>query len=113
MHEMAIAEGIQDIALTTAADNGAARVLEIKLQIGQMSGIEPDSLQFCFEVLSAGTPTEGARLIIEITPLVARCDDCGGEFRVERFSFFCPACGSAKVETISGRELRVEHLEVE
>jgi hydrogenase nickel incorporation protein HypA/HybF len=113
MHEMAIAQGILDIVLDNAARHEATKVLLIKLQVGAMTEVEPDSLRFCFTALAADTPAAAAELEVEIMPLVGRCRDCGREFAVERFCFVCPACGSAGVEVISGRELRVEHLEVE
>ncbi|HWQ61845.1 MAG TPA: hydrogenase maturation nickel metallochaperone HypA [Negativicutes bacterium] len=113
MHEMAIAQGILDIVLEAASQNDAATVLCIKLQVGEMTEVEPEALTFCFAALAAGTAAAGARLDVEVTPLVGRCRDCGREFRVEQFRFLCPACGSAGVEIVSGRELRVEHLEVE
>lgn len=113
MHEMAIAQGVLDIALDSAVSHGAGRVLVIKIQAGEMTEVEPEALRFCFSALAAGTAAEGAALEIEVLPLVGRCRDCGREFRVERYRFLCPACGSAGVEIVSGRELRVEHLEVE
>lgn len=113
MHEMAIAQGILDIALENAGRHDAAKITVIKLQVGEMTEVEPEALRFCFAALAAGTPAAEAILEIETTPLRARCRDCGHEFAVARFCFLCPACGSAGVEVISGRELRVEHLEVE
>lgn len=113
MHEMAIAQGILDIVLDNAARHDAAKVLRIKLQVGEMTEVEPEALTFCFAAVAAGTAAAEAELEVEVTPLVGRCRDCGREFKVERFRFLCPACGSAGVEIVSGRELRVEHLEVE
>lgn len=113
MHEMAIAQGILDIVLDAAARNDAAAVVSIKLQVGEMTEVEPEALTFCFAALAAGTAAAAARLDVEVIPLVGRCRDCGLEFKVERFRFLCPACGSPGVEIVSGRELRVEHLEVE
>lgn len=113
MHEMAIAQGILDIALDAAARNGAAAVTVIKLQVGELTEVEPAALAFCFSALAAGTAAEGARLDVETTPLAARCRDCGREFRVERYRFLCPACGSPALNIVSGRELRVAQLEVD
>ena len=113
MHEMAIAQGILDIVLEAAARNDAATVTRIKLQVGEMTEVVPEALAFCFTALAAGSAAAAARLDIEMMPLVSRCRDCGWEFRVERYRFLCPACGSAALEIVSGRELRVEHLEVE
>jgi len=113
MHEMAIAQGILDIVLEAAAGNAAETVVRIKLQVGEMTEVEPEALTFCFAALAAGTAAAAAQLDVEVMPLIGRCRDCGREFKVERFRFLCPECGSAGVEIISGRELRVEHLEVE
>ncbi|SDF29174.1 hydrogenase maturation nickel metallochaperone HypA [Sporolituus thermophilus] len=113
MHEMAIAQGILDIVLATAASHEVTVVRRIKLRVGEMTEVEPDALRFCFAALAADTPAAPAELDIEVVPLAGRCQDCRHEFAVERYRFFCPACGSAGVEIISGRELQVEHLEVE
>lgn len=113
MHEMAIAQGILDIALTANEQEGGGRIIKIKLHIGEMTGVEPDALLFCFGALAAGTAASEADLDIEVIPLTGRCESCGYEFPIERYRFVCPSCQSVKVETISGRELAVEHLEVE
>lgn len=113
MHEMAIAQGILDIALTANQQEGGGRITKIKLHIGEMTGVEPDALLFCFGALAAGTAASEAKLDIEVIPLAGRCDNCGKEFPIERYRFVCPSCQSVKVETISGRELAVDHLEVE
>jgi hydrogenase nickel incorporation protein HypA/HybF len=113
LHEMALAQGILEVALDTAAKHGAAKIGRIKLLVGQMTNAEPEALKFCFGALSAGSIAEGAELDITITPLRGRCKECGHEFTVERFFFVCPLCQSAAIDIVSGRELRVENLEVE
>jgi len=113
MHEMAIAQGVLEIALENAARHDAKKITQIKLLIGAMTEVEPDSLKFCFSALAEGTLAAGAELEIATIPLVGRCRDCSREFDVEGFRFLCPDCGSAGVEILSGRELRVEHLEVD
>jgi len=113
MHEMAIAQGILDIVLKTAAENDATKVTGIKLLIGQMTQIQPESLQFGFEALSIGSIAEGANLEIKIVPLVGQCNSCRQEFSIERYCFVCPHCNSTSVHLVSGRELTVEYLEVE
>ena len=52
MHEMAIAEGILDIALDYAQKNGAARIERIGLLLGELSGVETDALSLCFSSLT-------------------------------------------------------------
>lgn len=113
MHEMAIAQGIYEIVTDAATNNGADKISRIKLQVGQLTAIEPEALRFCFAAMAVGTNAEGAELEIEIIPLINRCQDCSKSFAVEQLRFVCPDCGSIRTEITSGRELRVEHLEVE
>lgn len=113
MHEIAIAQGILDIVLKTAAENNAKKVTGIKLLIGQMTQIEPDCLKFGFAALSMGSIAEGADVEIKLIPLVGRCNNCEQQFSVERYCFLCPQCNSASVTLVSGRELAVDYLEVE
>ncbi|MBC8015938.1 MAG: hydrogenase maturation nickel metallochaperone HypA [Sporomusaceae bacterium] len=113
MHEMAIAQGILDIVLKTAAENNANKVTGIKLLVGQMTQIEPESLKFGFAALSIGSIAEGANVDITIVPLVGKCNSCEQQFPVEGYCFVCPNCNSASVVLVSGRELAVDYLEVE
>ena len=113
MHEMAIAQGILDIVFKTAAEHKAKKVTSIKLLIGQMTQIEPESLSFGFEALAMGSIAEGANLDITIVPLVGKCNSCEQQFSVEKYCFLCPHCNSASVVVVSGRELAVDYLEVE
>lgn len=112
MHEMAIAEGILDIALDYARRNESSRITKVSLLLGEMAGVEPSSLQFCFASLVKGTPAEGAELAFTRVPLLARCLSCGLEGAVENYNFICPDCGGVR-SILSGRELRVDYLEME
>ena len=112
MHEMAIAEGILDIALTYARENDAARITKIGLIVGEMAGVEVSSLAFCWESLAKGSVAEGAELAVERRPITARCLECGREGAVERYNFICPDCGGV-LTLLSGRELRVAYLEMD
>ena len=113
MHEMALAQGILDVACKIAAEHQAARVLKITVLVGQMTQVEPEALTFGFSALASGTVAEQAELELIRVPLVGRCNDCGGEFPIVDYCFSCPTCQSVGVSILSGRELRVEHLEVE
>jgi len=108
MHEMAITQSVVDAVV---AELGDATVTNVRLEIGRLSGVVPDSVRFCFEVLCAGTSLEGARLDIAEPPGRARCRDCGEEFALDDFILLCP-CGSADVAVLAGRELRITSVEV-
>ncbi|NUP18665.1 MAG: hydrogenase maturation nickel metallochaperone HypA [Streptomyces sp.] len=112
MHEMSIALAVIDQVETAAAqtpDAGAVR--SVRLRVGELAGVVPDSLAFCFELACAGTLLEGAELVTEPVPGRARCTPCAHEWAVgmpPRLS--CPECDGADVELVSGRELQIAEV---
>ena len=113
MHEMSIAVNILDIVKLELAKNDATGLKSIKLKIGAMTAVEPESLSFCFDAITEGTNLAGARLDIEEIPVRGRCKNCFTEFELDRyFTTPCPGCGEASSELISGRELDIVSMEV-
>jgi len=113
MHEMSIAQSIFTIVADEIAKYDVSKVTAINIMVGEMSAVVPSSLSFCFDILTQGSPLEGARLNIEVVPIKAKCNDCGTEFEVQEYRFVCPRCESHSVEMLSGRELTVQDIEVE
>lgn len=112
MHEMAIAEGILNIAFDYAAQNQSTKLVRITLNIGEMSGVEIEALNMSFEALTKNTIAEGAELVINWIPIIGECNKCGKEFKIARYNFFCPECDGILILK-SGRELQVESLDME
>ena len=112
MHEMAIAEGILNIAFDYAEQNKASKISRITLKIGDMSGVEIEALNLSFDVLTKDTIAEGAELIVNHIPIIGQCNKCGKEFQIEHYNFFCPECEGVLILK-SGRELQVESLDME
>ncbi|MFD8491663.1 hydrogenase maturation nickel metallochaperone HypA [Amycolatopsis sp. NPDC059657] len=108
MHEMSITQSVVDAIVEKLDD---AVITCVRLEIGKLSGVVPDSVRFCFDVICAGTTLAGASLVIAEPPGVAACRDCGAEFSVDDLILLCP-CGSANVQVLSGRELRIKSVEV-
>lgn len=113
MHEMSIAQGLLDIIKEEMEKHHATVLRSVHLHIGQLSAIVPESLSFCFEVMTMGTELEGARLDMEIIPLRAICRACRTEFEIKNYAFECPHCSSRDIETISGHELSIVEMEVD
>ena len=108
MHELAITQGIVEMIIERTE---RARVTVVYLRIGKVSGVVPEAVRFCFDMVAAGSPVEGARLEIDEPPGRARCRSCGCAFAVEGLVVLCP-CGSADVEVVGGDELLVRAVEV-
>lgn len=64
MHELALTREIVSIACNAASGQ---RVHVITLEVGRLSCVSPDALEFCFDVVAQGTLAERARLDIRRT----------------------------------------------
>ena len=112
MHELSITQSILNIVNEHAQRAGAASVTAIHLTVGELTGFIDDSLQFYFEMLSPGTPAEGATLNIIRVPAVVRCRSCGFEFHLEGLQWTCPRCQTIGGDVLRGREFQVDSIEV-
>jgi hydrogenase nickel incorporation protein HypA/HybF len=109
MHELGITENIIEIALKHAQGK---KINRITLEIGQLSAILPDSIEFCFDACRLGTPLENTVLEIIEIPGLARCCRCGTEFAIAEPFGICE-CGSMDLIFIQGQELQIKELELE
>ncbi|MFI6448205.1 hydrogenase maturation nickel metallochaperone HypA [Kitasatospora sp. NPDC050543] len=108
MHEMSIALAVVGQVEEAARTGGATAVRSVCLQVGELAGVVPDALQFCFELACAGTVLEGATLLPETVPGRARCASCADEWAVGMPpQLCCPHCGAAAAELLCGRELQI------
>jgi hydrogenase nickel incorporation protein HypA/HybF len=64
MHELSITREILRIVCEAARDR---RIYTVTLEIGTLSCVSPEAVEFCFNVAAQGTPAEGARLDIRRT----------------------------------------------
>jgi hydrogenase nickel incorporation protein HypA/HybF len=108
MHEMAITQSVVDAVCEHAAGR---HVQSVKVEIGALCAVVPDAMQFCFELATEGTVADGARLDLEMQPGAARCRSCGECFELPDLILLCH-CGSADVEVLAGRDLRILSMEV-
>lgn len=113
MHEMSLAEGILQIVEDAAAKQGFHKVTEVRLEIGALSGVEPEALTFCLDVVFRGSVAEGARVELERLPGQGFCLACGETVAVAALYDACPKCRSYQVQATGGTEMRVKDLLVE
>jgi hydrogenase nickel incorporation protein HypA/HybF len=105
---MAITQSVVDAVCEHAAGR---RVHSVRLEVGALCAVVPDSMQFCFGLATEGTVADGARLDLDITEGSARCRTCGAQFPLSDLIVLCD-CGSADVEVLAGKELKILSMEV-
>lgn len=68
MHEMGIAGSILDAVQKEAALRPGMHVAKVGVRLGALSGVDTESLRFCFDALVLGTELEPLELAIESCP---------------------------------------------
>ena len=113
MHELSVATALVSQAEQAARAAGAERVVAIRLRLGRLSGLVPDSLQFGFDIAAVGTVLEGARLEVERVEPVIWCPTCEAAVTLASPTRFrCPDCDTPSAQVLAGRELELRSLEV-
>lgn len=112
MHELSLMSSIVDHLKEKARTDGFTEVLALKVGIGVMSGVNADTLNFCFEEVTRGTLMEGSRLLIEPIALQVACLECGAQSESEMDDMQCRHCGSTRVRIMGGTELKILEAEV-
>jgi hydrogenase nickel incorporation protein HypA/HybF len=111
VHELSMAQAV--VRTVTQAVPGR-RVTCVTLRIGVAAGVVPQALEFAWDVAVAGTPLDGSRLEIVSVPFSVDCVDCGTTGPIpDAVRVRCPACGSAQVRPVGGRELEISTVEVD
>jgi len=109
MHELSLTRDIVEICEHRAAGR---KVISVTLEIGELSGVMPKSIEFCFDECTRGTIVEGAFLRFDLVAAKGRCRKCAEEFKLKTFVSSCPGCGGTDMEIIAGEEMRVKNMEV-
>jgi hydrogenase nickel incorporation protein HypA/HybF len=113
MHELGIANSVLDAARAEARLRPEMKLTKIVIRVGDLAGVDRDSLSFCFEALVKDTDMESVELEIERRAQRHRCPRCEREFEVVNFDTVCPDCGEAMTTFVSGNELELAYLEME
>jgi len=110
MHELSIAMSIVDIASKKAGPASAGSVCQVDLDIGTMSGIEYDSLEFALSVAVKDSRLEGTRFVINRIEALCECNSCTHLYAPGQDFGTCPECGNHDIAYIRGKELQIKSL---
>lgn len=111
MHELSIAEQIVSQSLASIQSYEVHRVLSIEINVGILSGVVPECLDFVFPEACRGTLLEGTQLVIHGIPLTLKCSSCGKISQQEQIQICCSHCLSSRVEIIDGKDIIIAKME--
>lgn len=113
MHELAMVRSIYNVISEQIREHDVNKVKQVKLIVGELTGVEDMVMKSCFEIYVEGTPVEGAQLVIKRVPIKVRCRICENEYETKIPFSECEICGNKSFKIISGKELYIDSLEVE
>lgn len=112
MHELSVAQALLDQVEAIAGERGAVIIHAVTIQVGPLSGVEPDLLMRAFEVARlAREMTEQATLTIEAVEVRVTCTDCGCEGAAAPGNLVCLRCTSHHTRLLQGEELLLRRVE--
>jgi len=107
--------------MKVAKENNVKKILEINIEVGQLTFLNPDQLKFALKILSEDTIAQDAKIRIEIIQPEIRCNSCKYAGKIsyngpESHTIYpiiflkCPKCGSTDVEIIRGKECNIKNI---
>ncbi len=112
MHELSIAQDILAIIKQNILYEELKNIRIVNVKIGDMAGVVPESLEFCFQAIVSETEMEDSKLVIEKIPFVLECNSCGKTSTNEFGIRICSHCSSPDTNVVSGLEMKVVDIEL-
>ncbi len=116
MHEYSVMNQLVSALLEELNGRDIDRVKEVRIEVGELTFLGQDQLEFAYKTLSQNTVLEGSELAVEEIKSKIKCDDCGYEGGVnysDRTSVHynvpvisCPECDS-KPTVVKGKETKI------
>lgn len=110
MHELSLCRAIAGVVRPHAAGR---RVDVVRVQVGALRQVVPETLSFCWTLVRDHEDMPEAELELDLVPAAVLCHPCGERRVIEsRWSVACPVCGSADVEVVAGEEFLVTSVDI-
>jgi hydrogenase nickel incorporation protein HypA/HybF len=119
MHELSMAEAIVETVLDVAEKNDAQEIVEVTIEVGELTMLNPEQVKFLLGVLAEDTLLEGAEIIIEEVPVRLNAVSVNLQISQYRCSDHYLAyrsmskCDERNVEILKGRECNFKTIKID
>jgi len=113
MHEFSIALSIVEIVNQHAEIANAQIVNQIEIEVGELSGVVLDAMEFAMESAIKGSMASSASVVFHFIKGRGKCLECAEEFDLQNVFDPCPFCGAFNPQIKQGKELRVKAINVD
>ncbi len=116
MHEYSVMRQLISALIEELEKKGINKIESVKVEIGELTFLYKEQLQFAYEVLSKDTFLEGSKLEVVNIDAEVSCPNCGYQGGIDYLEdpgfhynipvISCPDCGE-KPEIIHGKETTI------
>ena len=122
MHESAIAQSIVQTVLREAEKQDANKVETIDIEIGDLTFLGIEQVEFWVKTSFQGTIAEDAKINFKRIKGRLKCGACGYEgdikivedpaYHLHVPSFSCPSCHSTHIDITRGKETYIRQIKI-
>ncbi|MEO0731371.1 MAG: hydrogenase maturation nickel metallochaperone HypA [Bacteroidota bacterium] len=112
MHEVSLIRTIATTLEQEFPQEELSRLTDIRLRVGLLSNVQPVLMQNAFGAVQEGEGKfPGARLHVEVLPVIVECEMCNHRSQIHNYKFVCDNCGHRTSNVIQGNELLIHQVE--
>ncbi len=112
MHEIGVVRAMVRTVADFARENSIAEISEIVADVGELSLVVPKYVEDIYPHVVEGTFLEHTKLVLNLIPGMAECDECNEVFNVIEHKGYCPNCGSFEKTILSGKDFLIREIHI-
>jgi len=115
MHELSVALRIvETLDQEIATEPDDLVVSTVAIQVGTLTGLVPEALQFSWTFATDGSTLKGSKLDIQVVDAAGYCPQCKEEQTLTNLqSMRCPVCRTPIAQITGGNEMEILTVEVQ
>jgi hydrogenase nickel incorporation protein HypA/HybF len=111
MRELDITQIFFARAIRRLRETPAEQITILHIAIGEISELDPISIQTHWDELIKGTSAEQAEIQFRLIPAEVQCMGCFQKYQPLNKKILCPYCGSVGAKILTGEECYLESIE--
>lgn len=112
MHEVGVVSAMVKTVIGYAEENKLDIISEIVVDIGELSLVIPEYVEDIYPAVVSDTMLKDTKLIINIIPGMAECENCDEIFNVIENEGNCPNCGNFEKAILSGQDFTIREIHI-
>ena len=113
MHELGIVVHVIKLVEELAKKNNVKQVVELTLEVGEVSGVVKQYFLDAFEWSKKRTEyMKECKLNYIILEAITYCEDCQQTYSTTKYGKTCPHCGSEHTYLVTGRDVSIKDVKV-